>query len=554
MPRDYELTEEQLNAINSNENMVITACPGSGKTTVIVEKIRKELNELPSYQGVIGITFTQKSAKELKDRCKKDSFDIKSTFLGTIDHFCLQEIIYPFISRIYGITSYKIECKSYRNIDEEFKEDLPQLNDVGTILKTTDYSSFEHIFRNHYQNGFIMLEAVGIIANKIIETSISCQRYLKARYTSLYIDEYQDSSEIQHKLFLNIYELGLKAVAVGDINQSIYAWRGSNPEYIQELISQSDVFEHHIVNINHRCHVSISNYSNRLLNENCQIVHSDDLRIYQFQMIGTQVDVANELNTFIPQIMDVHNIENYSDIAILVNYNKSLEYLKDNITLPYKIFDDDILLIINTSVSKLLYELLVYRLNENVLINDVLETLRGYDFSNKSTLKKDREKIQEIRTCSDRRLKSKLIRLVSQLINEALTERENEVLLIGGGIGISSIRTLFERFARSGRDVVLVYSAHEAGDLVLKSEIDALAALFSNAKVFYLARTDGITRSDIQNGRFSVEYLVSRVFNVPGRQCFISGPPAMASAAKAALIRIGVPGKKIYVERFSYRS
>lgn len=133
-------------------------------------------------------------------------------------------------------------------------------------------------------------------------------------------------------------------------------------------------------------------------------------------------------------------------------------------------------------------------------------------------------------------------------------ERENEVLLIAGGIGISSIRTLFERFTRSGRDVVLVYSAHEAGDLVLKSEIDALAALFSNAKVFYLARTDGITRSDIQNGRFSVEYLVSRVFNVPGRQCFISGPPAMASAAKAALIRIGVPGKKIYIERFSYRS
>lgn len=140
------------------------------------------------------------------------------------------------------------------------------------------------------------------------------------------------------------------------------------------------------------------------------------------------IDVANELNTFIPQIMDVHNIENYSDIAILVNYNKSLEYLKDNITLPYKIFDDDILLLINTSVSKLLYELLVYRLNENVLINDVLESVRDYDFSNKATLKKDREQIQEIRTCSDRRLKNKLIRLVSQLINEALTERENEVL------------------------------------------------------------------------------------------------------------------------------
>jgi len=428
MLRDYELTEEQLSAINSSENMVITACPGSGKTTVIVEKIRKELNELPSYQGVIGITFTQKSAKELKDRCKKDSFDIKSTFLGTIDHFCLQEIIYPFISRLYGISNSALECKSYKDIDTVFKEGLPDLNERGVVLKTSDYISLESIFRNHYDNGFILLEAVGIIANNLIGNSNSCQRYLKARYKTLYIDEYQDSSEVQHKLFLNIYELGLKAVAVGDINQSIYAWRGSNPEYIQELISRSDVFEHHIVNINHRCHISISNYANRLLDENCQTIHSDNLRVYQFQINGTQVNVAEELNTFIPEIMDIHEIENYSNVAILVKNKKSLEYLKENITLPYKVYDDDILLLINTSISKLLYELLVYRLNENVLINDVLEVLRNYDFSNKSTLKKDREKIQKIRTCSDRRLKTKLISLVSQLLNETPTDREIKTL------------------------------------------------------------------------------------------------------------------------------
>lgn len=428
MPRVYELTEEQLNAINSNENMVITACPGSGKTTVIVEKIRKELNELPSYQGVIGITFTQKAAKELKERCKKDSFDIKSTFLGTIDHFCLQEIIYPFISRLYGIRNGILECKSYKDIDPIFKEELPSLNENGAVLRTSDYSLLEAIFINHYNNGFILLEAVGIIANNLVGNSISCQRYLKARYKTLYIDEYQDSSEVQHKLFLNIYELGLKAVAVGDLNQSIYAWRGSNPEYIQELISRNNVFEHHIVNINHRCHISISNYANRLLDENYQIMHSDDLRVYQLQMNGTQVDVANELNTFIPQIMDFHEIVNYSNVAILVKNNKSLEYLKENITLPYKIFDDDILLLINTSVSKLLYDLLLYRLNDNVLISDILETLRGYDFSNKSTLKKDRKKIQEIRICSDQILKSKLISLVFQLLNETPTERENEVL------------------------------------------------------------------------------------------------------------------------------
>lgn len=64
-------TAEQDAAINYNESMVVTACPGSGKTTVIVEKIRRTIPTLRDYQGVIAITFTVKASDELKNRCKK---------------------------------------------------------------------------------------------------------------------------------------------------------------------------------------------------------------------------------------------------------------------------------------------------------------------------------------------------------------------------------------------------------------------------------------------------------------------------------------------------
>jgi DNA helicase-2/ATP-dependent DNA helicase PcrA len=69
----FEFTPDQQAAIDSHTNMVITACPGSGKTSVVVEKIRQEVSSLKAFQGVIGITFTVKASKELKQRCKKCS-------------------------------------------------------------------------------------------------------------------------------------------------------------------------------------------------------------------------------------------------------------------------------------------------------------------------------------------------------------------------------------------------------------------------------------------------------------------------------------------------
>lgn len=194
MSESFSLTDDQLAAINSDQNMVITACPGSGKTTVIVEKMRKEIPSLSNFQGVIGITFTVKASKELKRKCGKDAFDIKSSFFGTIDHFCLSEIIFPFANRIFGRTACDIECKTYDDIEPCYKEGLPELSETGTVFSTTDYQLYHSEFEKHYQNGFVLLEAIGVIANYIINNSLACKRYITSRYVSLYVDEYQDSS------------------------------------------------------------------------------------------------------------------------------------------------------------------------------------------------------------------------------------------------------------------------------------------------------------------------------------------------------------------------
>ena len=425
-------TPDQQAAIDSNSNMVITACPGSGKTSVIVAKIRKEIPEIRNYRGVIGITFTVKASKELKKKCKKDGFDTKSSFFGTIDHFCLSEIIFPFVKRIWGVTENTLECITYGELDETFKANLPQLGDVGIVFNTEDYNQYEQEFIKHYHNGFILLEAVGILANHILNNSLACQRYIRAKYTSLYVDEYQDSSQSQHKLFLSLLRLGLTSVAVGDVQQSIYAFRGSSPEYINELVSQPDVFEHHIVNINHRCHPSITNYANRLFSEHANLLPIEQIRVFQRVFNGTQIDLAIALNTYLPQTAAIYGVTNFSDVAILVRNNSSLSYLATGLSIPHRVYSDDSLGLINTRASNLFSDLLKYRYDPAFLATDI-DALREYESkSTRTQLATTRGKVQLIRTIDHEHLEAYIHDVSIELLGDKISARDlaalNEVI------------------------------------------------------------------------------------------------------------------------------
>jgi len=460
MSKSFSLTDEQLNAINSDRNIVITACPGSGKTTIMVEKIRKEILSLKNHQGIIGITFTVKASKELKARCSKDSFNLKSSFFGTIDHFCLAEIIYPFANRIFGSNENKIECKKYIDIDDSFKNRLPNLDDNNTNLITSDYDRYHDEFERHYQSGFILLEAVGIIANHILNSSISCKRYIRARYTSLYVDEYQDSSEPQHKLFLILLNLGLRAIAVGDERQSIYAWRGGSSTYIRELIGLNDIFEHHIVNINHRCHPSIINYANRLYSKNCSLLDCDEIRVFRRCFEGTQTNLASQLNKFIPETAEIFKVRNLSEIAILVRNNSSLDYLVSQLTLPFRIYKDDLLSLINSRHTELYSDLLKYCFNESYLLHDISQFAMCKDSLTKSELSVVRRMITGLRGKDSSNLSLEIQEISLNLIGSIGNEREIQAL-----DHIISNQKEIQQYQPSSLDELQVMTLHKSKGL-----------------------------------------------------------------------------------------
>jgi DNA helicase-2/ATP-dependent DNA helicase PcrA len=424
----FEFTPDQNAAIESKSNMVITACPGSGKTSVIVEKIRREVVGLQGYKGVIGITFTVKASKELKQRCKQGGLETKSSFFGTIDHFCLSELIFPFISRLYGKSDYTVECKSYNDLNENQKIGLPPLDEIGNEFNTDDYMTYEDKFKLLHENGIILLESIGVLAVRIVTNSLACRNYISSKYTSLYIDEYQDSSQPQHELFLSILDLGLKAVAVGDVNQSIYAWRGSDPQYIQSLITKPEVFEHHIVNVNHRCHPSIVNYANRIFDSNCLLLPTSDIRVYQWVLNGTQHDVAESLTESINKLLADKIVQSLSNIAILVRNNNSLSLLETKLGVPNRIFGENPLSLINTSKTKLMSSLLAYYLDHKVLINDVVEVVEHYSSFSPSSLKDLRASIKSISGRDSSTIKNAILELTHKILDEKVIEIEVNAL------------------------------------------------------------------------------------------------------------------------------
>ncbi|KMO93997.1 ferredoxin reductase family protein [Streptomyces roseus] len=131
----------------------------------------------------------------------------------------------------------------------------------------------------------------------------------------------------------------------------------------------------------------------------------------------------------------------------------------------------------------------------------------------------------------------------------ALTERRrtrSKVLLIAGGIGITPMRALFESLPAGPGDLTLLYRAGDAGQLVLRDELEAIAAE-RQAALHYL-----VGRSDAAYDPLAPQALRALVPDLSDRDVYLCGPPGMADATTAALLRAGVPAESIHTECFTY--
>ncbi|MGL5749511.1 MAG: UvrD-helicase domain-containing protein [Paraclostridium sp.] len=293
---DIEVRES---IINQAGNIVVNASAGSGKTSIMIEKIENILKNNMTHYTIAATTFTNKASNEIKERLKKSGLGsiLKNCFIGTNDSFAMDEIIRAFAKDAFEFdnkgqieSDYKLKFNKF----EDGVEILTQKLKVGVYEEDKKNFKFE-------------------LALYILKNSLASRRYLKSKYSNLFIDEYQDCDIDMHKLYLYISkELDINLFAVGDKKQSIYMWRGANPKYFNELTEDED-FSTFKLNINFRSDKKIQNYTNLFVDEDTEIY--EDIENSD-SVIFINTDYQQELF----KLLDIK-----SNIAFIVRSNQEAE-------------------------------------------------------------------------------------------------------------------------------------------------------------------------------------------------------------------------------------
>lgn len=312
-------TSEQIRIIDEIESCVVIAQPGSGKTYTVAEKIRRILPNFPHYQGVIAISFTNKASNELQNRVLAGGFDPKSSFFGTIDKFFLTELIYPFGRHLFGRPSSEPQVTSFAELTTDEKGLVTSAQVESTIFD----SSMADWYGGLFSRGKAVLECNGGAAYWILKNSSAARRYLTARYCWIFIDEYQDCDYWQDRFFVALSK-AIRAVAVGDLNQSIFGFARKHSRYLRALTANKR-FRHHMLTVNHRSHVSITNYAARLLWADFKPESNDIHRVHFRLVVGDEINIGRWIGDVLTTITEHYAVSSPNQIGILAKSKQTID-------------------------------------------------------------------------------------------------------------------------------------------------------------------------------------------------------------------------------------
>lgn len=293
-----ELNEEQKLASEILENnLQIIACAGSGKTQVISLRIVNLLKKGVAPKEIVAFTFTEKAAAELKHRVfslinqDKDiqNIPLAEIYIGTIHAWCLTKLketsyehqkfeilndikLKLFTDRGYvksGMQDLNMRCYVDTNIflnlmtlirETKLKSNVKLADNL--IAAKEKYESY--LKENHYFDfSMILTEFLNELNNK----GSNLYEYVLSTVKYLIVDEYQDVNDIQEEIIYNIYKTGCNICVVGDDDQTIYHWRGSNIRNILDFVKKYDNVKTIILEKNYRSSNAIVDVATKIINK-----------------------------------------------------------------------------------------------------------------------------------------------------------------------------------------------------------------------------------------------------------------------------------------------
>lgn len=370
-----KLNERQKEAVLTTEGPVLVlAGAGSGKTTVLVNRIAYMISEKHIRPwNILAITFTNKAAREMKDRIERLLGDTaKDMWIGTFHSVCVRILRscidllgYSRDFVIYDTADTKTvmkECLRELDIDEK---SFPVRNVLSIISNAKndlmDAATFENVYKSDYRMSIIAkiyyryqtklrknnaVDFDDIILNtvKILSENPDVLSKYQDKFQYILVDEYQDTNNSQYLLINLLAQANRNLCVVGDDDQSIYKFRGANIGNILNFEDDYSDVQKITLDQNYRSTQNILDAANSVISNNkgrmgksLWTSNGDGNKVFVYT--GTnEYDEARYIARQIKKHFDEQG--SFSDCAILYRTNAQSRVIEEMLmreSVPYKV-------------------------------------------------------------------------------------------------------------------------------------------------------------------------------------------------------------------------
>ena len=355
--------------------MVVFAGAGSGKTRIITSRIALLIENGIRPSQIFAVTFTNKAAKEMRERAVRMSPDASGVHIATFHSACarwLREFapelgfssdftifddndVKSLIKRILKDMGLKLDGKYTAN---DYKGAIARVKTYGWLPNEAEKQSknYADIFPpkgaevyKKYQESLALQNAMDfsdLLLNMLLllRTNIGVKKLLQHRYKYILVDEYQDTNPTQFELISFLVNESQNLMVVGDDDQSIYSWRGADPTNIIDFKEHYPKAQIVRLEQNYRCAGNIVNAASAVIRNNKKRAEKT---LWTENEKGDQIDYClehdgeSEAWYVIDQIKSEKDRFSYEDIAIFYRTNAQSRQFEDILRrniIPYQIF------------------------------------------------------------------------------------------------------------------------------------------------------------------------------------------------------------------------
>jgi DNA helicase-2/ATP-dependent DNA helicase PcrA len=373
-----DLNSKQREAVEQIDGpILILAGAGAGKTKTITHRIVHIIHKGTAPENILAVTFTNKAAKEMRNRVsslikEETSWDGEIPFVSTFHalgvHILRQQYEYHSRNKYFTILDQKDATATIKQAIKELGLD-PKVHDAKKIknfissqkgkckscemfmsagensplaeITSQIWNRYEDLLekQNSYDFDDLLFETV-----KLLEGKGDVKKFYQETWKYIHVDEYQDTNEAQYRIVNALAQAHRNLCVVGDIDQTIYSWRGAN---IKNILNFEKDYEDAMVVIleeNYRSTQKILHAANEVIKKN---ENRKEKNLFTKNKEGENIEIFEALNERREASSVAEKIQNLlndganpNEVAILYRANFQSRVLEEQMigyNLPYQV-------------------------------------------------------------------------------------------------------------------------------------------------------------------------------------------------------------------------